>query len=119
MASTPILPMISYPVRAEYMRRHVGRAVQKAEGIGREFDRTAFELKRRPVRHPAGGGRFEARPKIAANIQVARAGPATEPFDGAAGGKVEIHRPDVERQNPRRLIQIADHHRAHLMRASG
>ena len=68
---------------------------------------------------PAGGGGVEAGPEVAANVEVAASRAAEEPFDGAAGGEVEVQGADVDGEDAGGLVEIGDCKGADLMSAVG
>ena len=69
------------------------------------------------MRLPAGEGRLEPLGEVGTDVEPAVAGAPAQPFDRSTDGEVDVQRGDVERHDPRRLIRVEDHVRAHLVRA--
>ena len=102
--------------RRRVERRDVRRSGQKARGAG-GVAHLLLEGEGGFVRLPAGRGRLEPLGEVGADVEPAVAGAAAQPFDRSADGEVDVQRGDVERHDPRRLVRVEDHVRAHLVRA--
>src|ERR1700745_1908801 len=76
--------------RTSRLMLSLGRAVHEAErGIG-VTGGADFEIERLLVRGPSGEFRCELGPQIGAYVEICDARPATQPFQNAATGKINI-----------------------------
>src|SRR5262249_28917204 len=98
---------------------HVWRAVQEPVDVVGILYRTGLKRKRFFVSQPSGQLRLEAVPQIASDIQVARARSAAQPLHRSAGCEVQTRIAHVERDRPRRLIDVGYDHRAYFVTAPG
>ena len=97
-------------------RRDVRSAGQEPCGAG-GVAHLLLEGERRLVCLPTGVRRLEPLGQIRPDVEPAVARATAEPLDRPADGEVDIQRADVERHDPRRLVGVQDHVRAHLVRA--